>query len=406
MSAAAPPSGATLSVLMALDYDGPYVSGLSATADRLAEALAARGHAVAILTHRHRAALPAEETRRGVRVLRSPVLATLGKAQFSPRLLSTARRELAGADVLHLHAPLVPAVPLALLARTKRVPIVTTYHCDLKLPSGFANNFLEAAARLSQDFALARSDVIVQSTEDYARATPSLARRLDRLVPIPPPIPSLARLTGSPAAPDLLRERWGIRGAPVVLFVGRFAEEKGLFDLVAALPILRERFPGAVLVLAGEHREVPGEDVGRRLAPLLADRSSGVVATGHVADAEMPALFSLADVLALPSTNSTESFGIVQVEAMQAGVPVVASNLPGVREPIRRTGMGELAQPGDPASLAAALRRVLESPDLYRSRAPEARSAFSFDRSVELYEEAYRRAIDRSKARRRSSGTF
>src|SRR6185295_9463262 len=125
-----------------------------------------------------------------------------------------------------------------------------------------------------------------------------------------------------------------ISGAPVLLFVGRFAAEKGLPHLLDALPAIRRRFPEATLVLAGEKERVPGEDVGARLAPLLSDPASGVVATGSLPAEHLADLFSAADVLVLPSTNSTESFGMVQVEAMLTGVPVVASDLPGVRQPV------------------------------------------------------------------------
>jgi glycosyltransferase involved in cell wall biosynthesis len=378
-----------LRILMALDYYLPYVSGLSVTVERLAEGIAARGHSVTVLTHLHRRDLPREERQGAVRVVRAPVLARIGKAQISPAIVSAARRELARSDVLHLHAPLVPAVPLAFLGRARGVPIVANYHCDLHLPPGIVNRGIEAIARISQDFALDRAAVIINSTEDYARATPSLARRLDRFVGIIPPVPPLPP---SPVTPGQLRARWMIEGAPVILFVGRFAEEKGLAHLVSALQGVRKRFPHAVLLLAGENRDIPGETVGRRLAPLLADPRSGVVATGHVPDSDMGALFALADVLALPSTNSTESFGMIQVEAMKAGLPVVASDLPGVREPIRATGMGELALPGDPASLAAALVRVLAAPSDYRSRAGAAQLQFSVDRTLSEYEDAYRRA--------------
>jgi len=386
----APPSDPSrpLRILMVLDYYLPYVSGLSVTVERLAQGIAARGHSVTVLTHLHRRGLPREEHQGAVRILRAPVLARIGKAQISPAIVWAARRELVRSDVLHLHAPLVPAIALAWLGRARGVPIVANYHCDLRLPPGILNRGIEAIARISQDYALDRADVIINSTEDYARATPSLARRLDRFVGIIPPVPPLPP---SPVTPEQLRARWRIEGSPVILFVGRFAEEKGLAHLVSALPGVRERFPHAVLLLAGENRDIPGETVGRRLAPLLADPRSGVVATGHVPDPEMGALFAIADVLALPSTNSTESFGMIQVEAMKAGLPVVASDLPGVREPIRATGMGELAVPGNPASLAAALVRVLAAPSDYRGRAGAAQLAFSVDRTLSQYEEAYRR---------------
>lgn len=380
-----------MKIVMALDYYRPNVSGLSVYAERLAGGLAARGHAVTVVTHRHAPSLAGEEEDGGVRIVRAPVVLRLGKALFSPALPGIVARELDGADVLHLHSPLVPAVPLARLARRLGAPLVVTYHCDLRLPPGLLGGLLESAARISQNYALGHAAAIVHSTRDYAERIPAIAAGIDRFVEIAPPPPA-ARPVARGAGAAALRERWQITGAPVILFAGRFAAEKGLPDLLRAFETVRGRFPAAVLLLAGEKDRVPGESVGRRLAALSEDRGSGVLMPGLVASEDMDGLFDLADVLALPSTNSTESFGMVQMEAMLRGVPAVASDIPGVRQPVLRTGMGELALPGNPDSLAAALLRVLESPAAYRKNAPAAQAWFSLEKTVTEYENVYLRA--------------
>src|SRR4029077_14249898 len=100
---------------------------------------------------------------------------------------------------------------------------------------------------------------------------PALAARLGKFVGIVPPVPDLP---AGAAPPAQLASRWKASGRPIALFAGRFAEEKGLPHLIAALPAIRSRFPEAVLLLAGENAAIPGETVGQRLAPLLADRQS------------------------------------------------------------------------------------------------------------------------------------
>jgi glycosyltransferase involved in cell wall biosynthesis len=100
----------------------------------------------------------------------------------------------------------------------------------------------------------------------------------------------------------------------------------------------------------------------------------------------MPAFYAALDCLLLPSLNSTESFGLVQVEAMLCGTPVVASALPGVREPIRLTGMGEVVPVGDAAALASAVARVIEGGDGYVRTRAEIESFFDLDRCVHRYE--------------------
>ena len=288
--------------------------------------------------------------------------------------------------MLHLHAPLAAAAPLAALASGAGVPFLVTYHCDLRTPSGLMQRLVEAVARASQNFALDRASRVVTYTEDYARHTDPLAERPERVGWILPPVPDPRP---SALSREEARARWGIRGSPVLLFLGRFAEEKGLPVLLTAFERVRLRHPGAALVLAGEKDAVPGESVGARLAPLLADPSSGIVATGLVPPDRVAELFIAADALVLPSINSTESFGLCQVEGMLCGLPSVASDLPGVRQPVRITGMGEVARIGDAADLAEKLLRVLASPAAYRRPHDAVRAAFSIDRTCAEYEAAY-----------------
>jgi glycosyltransferase involved in cell wall biosynthesis len=374
-------------ILMALDYYRPNVSGLTLYVEHLAEGLARRGHAVSVLTHRHEPSLPRRAEENGVRVVRAPVAARLGKALVSPAILASAVAEMPKSDVLHLHAPLVTAVPLSALAATLRLPILVTFHCDLQPPPRLLQRPVEVMARASQNFALDRADMVVTYTEDYARATTPLAERIDKVRWILPPV---AEPPATGRSAKEIRARLGVSGSPVILFLGRFAEEKGLPVLVDAFARVRRRFPAAALVLAGA-KNVPGETVLERVEPLLADPSSGVHAPGIVPPGEIADLFTISDVLTLPSINSTESFGLVQIEAMLHGVPVVASDLPGVRQPARMTGMGEIAPIGDAAGLAAALLRILESPERYRRPAGEIRAMFRQEATLDAYESAYRR---------------
>ena len=196
-----------MKILMALDYYRPNYSGLTLFAEQLAGGLARRGHAVSVLTHRHLPELPPDSEEDGVRVIRAAVAGRMGKALVSPAILARALAEVPRSDVLHLHAPLVNAVPLALIASTLRVPIVVTYHCDLQPPSGLVQRFVEVVARASQHFALERASRVITNTEDYARHTRPLSERAEKVGWILPPVQEPAdhralRRRSAPAVED------------------------------------------------------------------------------------------------------------------------------------------------------------------------------------------------------------
>jgi glycosyltransferase involved in cell wall biosynthesis len=208
---------------------------------------------------------------------------------------------------------------------------------------------------------------------DYARASRIVARYADRAVEVIPPVDP-ERFAPAPSGD--LRARLGVRTGPVVGFVGRIVFEKGLPVLVQAMRLLRERHPDATLIVAGEGAAVAGGGVLAGLAREVAD-DPGVVLTGFLPEEDLPALYSMCDVLALPSIDPLEAFGMVQVEAMLCGCPVVASDLPGVRLPVARTGMGVLVPPGDPDRLAEALAELIDTPE--RFRVPHEEVARVFD---------------------------
>jgi glycosyltransferase involved in cell wall biosynthesis len=107
---------------------------------------------------------------------------------------------------------------------------------------------------------------------------------------------------------------------------------------------------------------------------------------GIVSPIEMSAFFHECEVTVLPSINSTESYGMVQVESMLCGTPVVSSDLPGVRVPVSQTGMGLTVPPANPQALAEALMAIMENPAAFRGR-PERLLSLSTPQAVaEQYE--------------------
>jgi glycosyltransferase involved in cell wall biosynthesis len=170
----------------------------------------------------------------------------------------------------------------------------------------------------------------------------------------------------------------------------RLATEKGVEVLIEAMPRLlqTEGLERVKVLFAGQYRDVMGEeDYYQRLMPMIDDLGTEHWEfLGILSQEQMPAFFAACDVLVVPSLNSTESFGLVQVEAMLCGTPSIASNLPGVRQPPLMTRMGEVVPIGDADALADAIVRMIEHPQNYARPRRSIEDAFSLERTVTSYE--------------------
>jgi glycosyltransferase involved in cell wall biosynthesis len=172
----------------------------------------------------------------------------------------------------------------------------------------------------------------------------------------------------------------------------RFAAEKGVEILLQALPRVLERYPHALVLFAGQYQGVwKEEDYLNRLLPTIQTYQSARQwqFLGTLTLQEMAAFYPNLDVLVVPSLNSTETFGLVQIEAMINGVPSVASDLPGVRQPVLMTGMGEVVPIGDEAALAEAMLRIFDCPDDYQGDPESIAQQFKPQTNAAAYEALY-----------------
>jgi glycosyltransferase involved in cell wall biosynthesis len=173
-----------------------------------------------------------------------------------------------------------------------------------------------------------------------------------------PPCIDLAGFAPGPRDPAL-EARYGLAGKRVIMTFGRLvsqARAKGMDEVLAVLPSLLRRWPDLAYLIAGD-----GPDRARletlAAAPALAGH---VVFAGRVDEAEKAAHYRLADVYAMPSRG--EGFGIVLLEAMACGIPVIASSRDGGRDAARDGALGRLVDPDDPAALEAAILAALDEP--------------------------------------------
>ncbi|MBA3294591.1 MAG: glycosyltransferase family 4 protein [Geodermatophilaceae bacterium] len=333
-------------LLVVLSYYSPYVSGLTNVARDVAEGLAARGRRVRVITTQHDPSLPRYEVLNGVEVERAPVALRFGKGSISPGLLSRVTRAARSARLVNLHLPMLEA---GLLARRATIPVVITYHCDVSLPPGIINSLQRRVIDASSRMAMKSAQRIIVTSQDYADNSRLASSIRGKSVVIPPPCHQY------PIGDPSFRQTEGLH----IGFLGRIVEEKGLEHLVQAFRRLPA--PDARLLIGGDFSKLAGRSVIDRVTDRIGD-DSRIQLLGFVREDRLADFYASIDIFALPSINAFEAFGIVQVEAMMAGVPVVASDLPGVRVPVRETGLGRIAAPADVDSIESAIGGLITSP--------------------------------------------
>jgi len=381
-----------MKVLIVLTYYRPHTSGLTIYAERMARGLVARGHQVTVLTSRFDRSYPIETQENGVRVVRAPVLFRVSKGVVMPSFGWLSTRLVREHDVVSLHLPQFDAAGVAARGRLMGRPTVLTYHCDLKLPLGAFNWLVNQVVHGMNWMAGMLAHRVVAYTRDFADYSPFLRAFGTKIEVIPPPVELPEVGAGAVAAFARMHNLDG-RG-PVIGMAARLAAEKGVEVLLNALPRVLEVYPQARVLFAGQYRDVVGEDAyAQRLEPLFRQYEEQWEFLGVLNPLQMAAFYPNLTCLVVPSLNSTESFGLVQVEAMLCGTPSIASNLPGVRQPVQQTGMGEVVPVGDSQALAEAILRLAMDRQAYVRPREEIVARFNTERTAAGYEALFMKLL-------------
>lgn len=318
---------------------------------------------------------------RGVSVTRCGTLGTIASVALSPTMvLELSERRY---DVIHVHLP--HPLGAASYLGSRKPPghrLIVTYHSDVVRQRHLQKLYDPVLYRL-----LDAAYAIVATSPNYLESSPVLARYRDKCVVIPLGIDvdAFTETERSRARAKALREALGARH--LLLAVGRLIYYKGFDVAIRALADV----PDAKLVIVGE---------GPLRASLTALASELGVAhrvqlVGEVDDDDILAYYHASDLYLLPSIARSEAFGIVQAEAMACGLPVINTELAsGVPFVSRHGESGLTVPPGDPARLAAAIRRLLGDPEARRRMGAagrqRARQEFSkevlAERVLRLYE--------------------
>jgi phosphatidylinositol alpha-mannosyltransferase len=328
---------------MVCPYSFDVPGGVQSHVLQLAEVMRARGQDVSVLAPSSpHMSLPDYVVSAG-RAIPIPYNGSVARVQLSPNVHGKVRRWLAEGqfDVLHLHEPNAPSLSLWAL-RIAEGPIVATFHTSTTKSLSLA--VFQGLLRPQNEKIVGRIAV-----SDLARRWQMEALGSDA-VEIPNGV-DVASIASAPLLPGYPRP------SKTVLFLGRYDEpRKGMAVLVDALPALVERFPGLQLLIVGRGNE---DELRSKVGGL----AGHLRFLGQVDDAAKASALRSADVYCAPHTGG-ESFGIVLVEAMAAGTPVVASDLHAFRQVLRDGEAGRLVAIDDSAALAVGLVAVLENDPL------------------------------------------
>jgi D-inositol-3-phosphate glycosyltransferase len=381
---------------------GEDAGGQNVHVAALASALADRGHTVEVFTRRDARSLPeVVQLHPGVDVVHVPAgpARPIGKDSLPPYMpafgswLTRRWRRTGRPDVVHAHFWMSGTAALRARASTG-TPLVQTFHAlgvVKRRHQGDADT--SPPERLVREEHLARTaDAVIATCSDEVAELLALGADLDRLHVAPCGVDVEAFRPGP--SPRVMRRTRRI------LSIGRLVERKGVRTLVEALPRVLRDHPTAELVVAGgpDERELDGDPHVRSLraeaARLgVADRVRFV---GRVGRADVPALLRSADVVACVPWY--EPFGIVPLEAMACGVPVVGAAVGGLLDSVVDGVTGLLVPPRDPAATALALNRVLADEEvrlrLGRAAAEHVATRFGWSRVAELTETVYAQLAD------------
>ncbi len=355
----------------------PVVGGIENHIKLLAERQAECDHHVTVLVTQP-AGQDACERLDGVRIIRARRLATIASTPLSLTLPRWVGR--IHADIAHLHFPDPPG-ELAQHLWGKSKGLVITYHSDVVRQQTILRFYRPLMLRI-----LRRADRILVSSPNYLNSSEVLQELRARCTVIPFGIDQERFRERDPQALDALRQRIG--PGPYVLFVGVLRYYKGVAYLLEAM-----RHVEARLIVVGSG---PLADQLRAQASQLgiAER---VTFAGRVSNAELPSYYQLADLFVLPACARSEAFGIVQLEALAAGLPIVSTELGTGTSWVNREGVsGLVVAPRDSRALAEAINRILSDDELRRRLAEGAREraeSFTAQRMIDDVERIYREVL-------------
>ena len=360
------------------DYH-PVFGGIENHLKWLAEAQAARGHEVTVLVTNPEGLKTTVQEENGVQVIRVARIATVASTPISLSLPLLLRRQ--QPDVVHLHFP-YPWGEISQWFLRRGQATVMTYHSDVVRQAGFLHLYGPVLRRI-----LRQMDRILPTSQPYIQSSPWLRSVASKCTVVPLGIDVDRFSKPRPNMVQTIRQRYP---GPILLFVGRLRYYKGLPYLLRAMQQVQ-----ATLLVVGTGPE--SQNLERLNSELgITDK---VQFLGDVSNETLPAYYQAADIFVLPSSQRSEAFGIVLLEAMAAGTPLISTELGTGTSWVNQDGVtGLVVPPRDENALASAINKLLGDNELRlkmgQNAQKRARQEFDLpvlvDRVMAVYEDVLR----------------
>ncbi len=307
-----------------------------------------------VTTFKYNPSLREEEEYKGMRIKRIPYLFKVSKGFISPQSIKVFINEVKKIDKVLVSVPNFEALPLVLIAKIFGKKVTIIFHCEIAFSKGIANRIIGIFLNTSVYIQLLLSEKII-ACPDYVESLGIYDTFKSKIIKA---MPLIEKLSVDNKKYKFLKSK---KSDEIWLGIaGRISEEKGIENLISVFK--RPEWEGRKTRIVFAGTVGVGEvKYFNYIKKLMNDYNVPHTFLGKLTDSEMGAYYKSLDVLVFPSVTSTESFGMVQAEAMLVGTPVVSSSIPGVRLSVKLTNMGILVNVKNENEFSNGLIKVIEN---------------------------------------------
>jgi len=342
-----------MKILFFTPYFHPYISGVSVYSKLFLNELKSK-HEVEILTFKYDSQLASVDDADGLKIYRMNFLFRISKGFISPQSWLFFCKKIRNKNLIIINLPSVEAIPLVLLAKLLGIKVLAIFYCNIDLGPSSIERLLSFLVNSLVKLQLLLADSYLAFSKDYIANLNWSKKLLDKATYVKPLINQ-----AKPDAAFLNKLALKKKNQHWIGFVGRISREKGLDYLIDAIKNLSDYQQYTLVIVGPKGKEVAGENkYYLDLLNKIKKNKINCLFLGILSNEELFAFYQTIDLLALPSINSTEAYGLVQWEAMSVATPIVASDLPGVREAMQKFKMGELVPAKNAHALSEAIFRV------------------------------------------------